>query len=114
MAWVANLECPERYGFVVAEDTHGRDAHVPAVIEAMVRRGPHKIRQTDRMALIKTASKDGKKDGTAQRMTELERELHFLERLMHGHPRVEEYKKRLKMASVREKKEEETAHKGAM
>ena len=114
VAWVANLESPERYGFVAAEETHSRDAHVPAVIEAMVRRGPHKIRQSDRKALIKIASEDGKKDGTAQQMTELERELHVLERLMHGHPRVEEYKKRLKMASVREKKEDESAHKGAM
>ena len=32
VAWVANLEHPEIYGFVVAESTRADELHVPAVI----------------------------------------------------------------------------------
>ena len=46
--WVANLEKPEQYGFVAAEEIHADEPHVPAVIEAMVRRGSRKIRKEDR------------------------------------------------------------------
>ena len=49
--WAANLERPDIYGFVAAEEIHG-EPHVPAVVEAMVRRGLHKIRKPDRKNFI--------------------------------------------------------------
>ena len=50
--WVGNIQDTETYGYVVAEATHG-EPHVPAVVEAMVRRGPHKLRLEDRKNLIR-------------------------------------------------------------
>ena len=55
--WVANLERPDIYGFVAAEEIHVGEPHVPAVIEAMVRRGLHKIRKPDRKNFIHSFSK---------------------------------------------------------
>ena len=55
--WVANLERPDIYGFVAAEEIHVGEPHVPAVIEAMVRRGFHKIRKPDRKNFIHSFSK---------------------------------------------------------
>ena len=52
--WVANLESPDIYGFVAAEEIHAGEPHVPAVIEAMVRRGSHKIRKTARKNFIRS------------------------------------------------------------
>ena len=55
--WAANLERPDIYGFVAAEEIHVGEPHVPAVIEAMVRRGLHKIRKPDRKNFIHSFNK---------------------------------------------------------
>ena len=55
--WAANLERPDIYGFVAAEEIHVGEPHVPAVIEAMVRRGLHKIRKPDRKNFIHSFGK---------------------------------------------------------
>ena len=57
VGWVANLERPDIYGFVAAEEIHVGEPHVPAVIEAMVRRGLHKIRKLDRKNFIHSFGK---------------------------------------------------------
>ena len=93
MEWVANLERPDIYGFVAAEEIHVGEPHVPAVIEAMVRRGLHKIRKPDRKNFIHSF---GKKElaGPAPPMGllgGLSAEHFFFQTLMVGHPSLADY-----------------------
>ena len=90
--WVANLERPEIYGFVAAEEVHVGEPHVPAVIEAMVRRGSHRIRRPDRKNFISSISKK-EVEGPAPPMGlkgGLPAEF-FFQTLMVDHPRLADY-----------------------
>ena len=69
----------------------------PAVIQAMVTRGAHKIRKPDRKNFIHSLSKKGL-DGPAPPMGlqgGLPAELFFLQTLMFDHPRLADYEKHL-------------------
>ena len=95
--WAANLERPDIYGFVAAEEIHVGEPHVPAVIEAMVRRGLHKIRKPDHKNFIHSFGKK-ELEGPAPPMGRgggLPAELFFFQTLMVDHPRLADYEKRL-------------------
>ena len=94
---MANLERPDIYGFVAAEELHVGEPHVPAVIEAMVRRGLHKIRKLDRKNFIHSFGKK-ELEGPAPHKVHgggLAAELFFFQTLMVDHPRLADYEKRV-------------------
>lgn len=95
--WVPNLQEPETYGFVVAQEKLGGVPHVPAIVEAMVRRGPQKLRQEDRKNFTQTLS-HGTVHGPAPKVTSqggMPAERFLVQRLMDGHDRTHEYLNRL-------------------
>ena len=104
--WVANLEQPETYGYVVAEEIRGDEPHIPVLVEALVRRGPHKLRKEDRKQIVQSLAK-GDLQGLAPSIGlggGLVGEIFFMQRLLQGHPRTGEYVKHLMKWHMLERK----------
>ena len=101
---------------MAAEEIHVGEPHVPAVVEAMVRRGFHKIRKPDRKNFIHSFSKK-ELEGPAPPMGlrgGLPAELFFFQTLMVDHPRLADYEKRLvKWHQAETKKTRRQAKKGS-
>ena len=103
--WVGNLQETETYGFVAVEARYA-EPDVPAVVEALVRRGPHKLRQEDRKNLI-WMSPTTEVHGPPPPIGfggGLPAEMFFVQRHMEGHPREDEYIKRLEKWHAVERK----------
>ena len=103
--WVGNLQETETYGFVAVEARYA-ESDVPAVIEALVRRGPHKLRQEDRNNFIRM-SPTTEVHGPPPPIGfggGLPAEMFFVQRHMEGHSREDEYIKRLEKWHAAERK----------
>ena len=114
--WVGNLEDVETYGFVAVEATSA-EPDVPVIVEALIQRGPHKLRQEDRKKLIRLATRSDSHSPSESGESllhgpippvswqgNLPAELFFIQHHMQGHPREEEYIKRLEKWHAAERK----------
>ncbi len=115
VAWVSNNVETESFGFVVAEEIGPTGSpHVPVLAEAMIIRGKRKLIKADRKAfcaLEPPRSEEGPSPPIGLGGG-LHAEIFLLQRLMEGHPRLDEYLGKLekyhKLAAIKATKRAKT------